>query len=419
MKLQMPDYVKKAILCLEHHGFEAYAVGGCVRDSLAGRTPHDWDLCTSAQPAQVIDCFAERPIVKTGMRHGTILVVFDGMPLEITTYRIDGEYSDCRRPDQVRFTKKIEEDLRRRDFTINAMAYHPHLGLIDPFGGQQDLNLRLVRCVGEPHKRFEEDALRILRGLRFASQLGFLIHPETRQAMLDTRERLKQISLERILMEWNGILQGNYLSKVLIENTSIIEVFLPELRPLLSKEQRRYWMSTIFAMSIVPNALHLRWALLLYGISEYGAGYKAALQALNRLRLERREAKATELLLVEARVPLEPDSVSLKRRLYQMGGMEPVRALLVLQKALARAFPNFNTDEEKLKQVQRILEQIQESGQCFSLRTLAVNGRDLQELGYAEGPAVGICLHQLLQLVIEGTLENRKDVLLEYAKDHM
>ena len=236
--MQLPEHAAHAIRRLERAGFEAWAVGGCVRDSLRGAEPHDWDLCTSASPAQMQAVFADARVLTTGLRHGTLTVLTDGGPLEITTYRTEGGYSDGRHPDGVRFVTDIREDLARRDFTVGAMAWHPERGLCDPFGGQTDLKNGVLRAVGDADTRFQEDALRILRGLRFASKLGFAIEPETAAAMRRQVHRLDCIAAERIREELTGLLCGRYVQRTLMAYADLITSALPELAPMQGCQQQ-------------------------------------------------------------------------------------------------------------------------------------------------------------------------------------
>ena len=266
--MQLPEHAAHAIRRLERAGFEAWAVGGCVRDSLRGVEPHDWDLCTSASPAQMQAVFADARVLTTGLRHGTLTVLTDGGPLEITTYRTEGGYSDGRHPDGVRFVTDIREDLARRDFTVGAMAWHPERGLCDPFGGQTDLKNGVLRAVGDADTRFQEDALRILRGLRFASKLGFAIEPETAAAMRRQVHRLDCIAAERIREELTGLLCGRYVQRTLMAYADLITSALPELAPMQGCQQQNphhlydVWEHTVRAVGQVPAEPVLRWAML-------------------------------------------------------------------------------------------------------------------------------------------------------------
>ena len=272
--MRLPEHAAHAIRRLERAGFEAWAVGGCVRDSLRGVESHDWDLCTSASPAQMQAVFADARVLTTGLRHGTLTVLTDGGPLEITTYRTEGGYSDGRHPDGVRFVTDIREDLARRDFTVGAMAWHPERGLCDPFGGQTDLKNGVLRAVGDADTRFQEDALRILRGLRFASKLGFAIEPETAAAMRRQVHRLDCIAAERIREELTGLLCGRYVQRTLMAYADLITSALPELAPMQGCQQQNphhlydVWEHTLHAMEKVKPEPELRLTMLLHDIGK-------------------------------------------------------------------------------------------------------------------------------------------------------
>jgi len=235
--IQLPGEVKYLIETLETSGHDAYAVGGCVRDSLLGKEPEDWDICTSATPGESLKLFERHPVIETGLKHGTITLMLNHKPFEITTYRVDGAYSDHRRPEQVTFVGSLREDLSRRDFTINAMAYHPQRGIVDYYDGMGDLKAGIVRCVGDAGIRFQEDALRMMRALRFASVLGFVIDPATAAAMHGTKDLLTNISAERIAGELNRFIVGDGAGGLLLQHIAVIAVILPELIPAIEFER--------------------------------------------------------------------------------------------------------------------------------------------------------------------------------------
>ena len=238
MKIQLPSPVEQAIGRLNAAGYEAYAVGGCVRDSLMNRTPNDWDITTSATPEQTRAVFDGVSVIETGIRHGTVTVLLDGQPLDITTYRIDGSYSDSRHPDEVRFTASLKEDLARRDFTVNALAYHPNAGIVDCFGGVEDLTQNIIRCVGEPDKRFTEDALRVMRGVRFASQLSFSLEPATEISLRKHAPLLQKVAAERLRVELMKLLCGPQVLKILLDFPHVLGQLIPELLPMVAFDQR-------------------------------------------------------------------------------------------------------------------------------------------------------------------------------------
>ena len=273
--INLPEQVRRALARLEAAGHEAFVVGGAVRDCVRGAgTGTDWDITTSALPEETETIFSGYRVIEAGMKHGTVTVLLDGEPLEITTYRVDGGYSDHRHPDEVRFTRSLREDLRRRDFTMNAMAYSPRTGVVDPFGGQADLAAGVVRCVGEPDRRFQEDALRILRALRFASALGMGIHPDTARAARDNRGLLTSVAAERVRVELTKLLCGADAERVLLEFPDILSVLLPEIGAMVCFDQhnphhdRDVWAHTAAVTAAIPAQPVLRWAALLHDVGK-------------------------------------------------------------------------------------------------------------------------------------------------------
>lgn len=379
----MPEYVKRIIKTLEDRGYEAYIVGGCVRDGMLGREPEDWDVCTSATPEEIKESFSDVKTVDTGIRHGTVTVVIDHEPVEVTTYREDGIYSDGRHPDKVRFTKDLTGDLARRDFTINAMAYGPE-GVIDPFGGLADLTNGVIRCVGDPVKRFQEDALRILRAVRFASVLGFEIEKSTEAAISRFAGIVRYVSTERINMEFSKLILGKNAGRILSQyREEIMEATGPEL-PL---------PTMLAKIDLLPAELPVRLVLL------YPANLKDCLKGLKYDNATIKKAAAIDALAGE---PLPFDEVSMKK-LLRKGGPEAVRGSL----EICRTFDVDTSDARAM------LEDILDSGQCYSLEQLAVTGADLN---VAPGPAVGRVLNGLLDAVIEGRVENDKEKLLKEVR---
>ena len=356
---------------LQAAGFEARAVGGCVRDMLMGLPPHDWDLCTNAGPEEMKACFAGWKTVETGLKHGTLTVVCDGEPVEVTSYRAETAYSDHRHPDEVRFVRRIEDDLSRRDFTINAMAWDGKTGLIDLFDGQGDLQRKLIRCVGAADERFEEDALRILRALRFAARLGFAVEENTARAIHGKKELLKNISAERIYAELKGIVMGPSAAEILEEYNDVLQIVLPGMLPFGAE---------------APADLEIRLALLL---KNTGA------EALKDLRCDNATLKAVRELL---EAPAAGTAVEL-RKLAARYGKERARQIVWMQGG-DRA----------------LLEQTLESSPCLSLKELAVTGEDLLEAGLPKGPELGEKLQELLELVLEEKLPNEKEALLTFVR---
>lgn len=384
-------------------GHAAYAVGGCVRDSLLGQTPHDWDLCTSATPEQVLKLFGKAHCIPTGLQHGTVTVKHGGELYEITTFRTEGAYSDGRHPDHVAFVPDVKEDLARRDFTINAMAYNAEEGLVDPFGGRYDLTHGLVRAVGEPQQRFEEDALRILRLYRFAARFGFAIDEATEAAAKQLASHLDCVSAERIEEELNKLLAapqpGAYLEP------EVLAFVLPELPPEeLTKARRR-----IDALPAGAEQVSARWAALLLPLGETGAR-----KALKRLKCSNARIDGAAALVRECgeKTPDTLDKCDLRlqaKRLLGKYDLRTVQQLTALWTALA---PEEKASFDVLRAE---AEALTAQGVCCRISQLAVNGRDLMEAGAAPGPGLRRVLEALLEEVITGRLPNEKTELLAFA----
>lgn len=386
MFIELPNTVLYAIQRLNDAGFEAYAVGGCVRDSLMGKTPQDWDITTSATPDEMKSIFTDFPTIETGLQHGTLTIVVQGVPLEITTYRVDGVYTDGRHPDAVIFTRTLPEDLRRRDFTVNAMAYHPLHGLIDLFNGCRDIESGIIRCVGNPTTRFSEDALRILRALRFASTLGFDIEADTALALQALSPTLDRVSVERITVEFKRLLCGKDAVDILRTYRHTIAVFLPEIAGCDD-----------FAPLSQTKALpYARLAALFYSA---GLVPKAAETALRRLRFDNQTVRDVTLLLSETERTIGDTEADL---LYLLNRLGPERIYDYL--AIRRV------DNRIISRVDELLK----NGACYRVSMLAVDGKDLMAVGIQPGPDVGRCLERLLGAVIEGKCLNRKEDLLNY-----
>ena len=435
--IEIPKYVKTVLEMLEEAGYEAWCVGGCVRDGLLGRTPEDWDVTTSAMPEETMAVFGGRA-VPTGLQHGTVTVRADHKSVEVTTYRVDGAYHDHRRPDSVSFTHSLEEDLRRRDFTINAMAIKLKGELRDPFGGQRDLKAGVLCCVGDPDQRFCEDALRILRGIRFAAVLGFDIDSETGKSIHQNRELLREIAAERIQVEVLKLLCGKNAAEILRQYPDVVGVFWPEVLPMVGFDQKNYhhcydvWEHTLHALAVIPPEPVLRCAALLHDIGkprcftvdEKGVGHfyghgsisrEMASQMLRRLKCST-DFRETVVRLVDWHdrdIPRTDKSI--RRALGKLG--EPdLRRLIALKRAdnLAQA-PEFRDRQLELDKAERILEKLLEENACFSLKQLSVNGKDLTDMGLS-GPSVGAVLKRLLDNVIEGELPNEREALLRQAE---
>ena len=433
---EIPEYVKTVLDTLTAAGLEAWCVGGCVRDVLLGRTPEDWDVTTSALPEETMALFGDHAF-PTGLRHGTVTVRADHMSVEVTTYRVDGAYHDHRRPDSVTFTRSLEEDLRRRDFTVNAMAMGRDGAIRDPFSGREDLEKSVLRCVGEPERRFEEDALRILRGLRFAAVLGFAIEPGTAAAIRRDRELLRDIAAERVQAELLKLLCGRNAAEVLRQFPEVIGVFWPEVLPMVGFDQKNHhhcydvWEHSLYALEAVPPEPELRCAALLHDIGKpatftvdpagvghfYGHGAVSETLAdgmLRRLKCST-EFRETVVRLVAWHDRDIPRTDKAIRRALGKLGERDLRRLVLLKRAdnLAQA-PEFRDRQLELDKGEAILDRLLAEDACFTLKQLAVNGRDLVELGLA-GPAVGRVLKALLDAVVDGELPNDRQALLSSA----
>ncbi len=433
----LPKHITCCMQALEQAGFSAYAVGGCVRDSMLGITPHDYDLCTNALPEDTVRVFSPYTLVRSGEKHGTIGVVIDGEVIEITTFRTEGGYQDSRHPDWVRFVPTLEEDLARRDFTVNAMAYNPKTGYIDPFGGKADLEKKILRTVGDPTARFTEDALRILRGVRFAVRFGLNAEKQTEQAMIHLAHLQEKLARERIFEELCKLLPL-VTADDLQRFAPVLTAVIPELAPMVGFLQHTphhaydVFTHTALVTAGVGNDLALRWAALLHDagkpgcftMDETGRGHfkghahlsaEIADSVLHRLKAPTALREEVVLLIKQHMTPLEPDKRILRRRLGQYGE-KTVYKMLTLQKAdfagkgVVDSDPGFD-------RIEGLLQEILAEDACFSLKDLAVNGQDLITLGFTPGPAIGKCLAQLLEQVQDEILPNEKAALLTAAKN--
>lgn len=436
MNLQIPLKVKKILDVLETAGYEAYAVGGCVRDSLLGRTPDDWDITTQAAPEKVKELFART--VDTGLAHGTVTVLLSGEGFEVTTYRIDGEYEDGRHPKEVIFTASLKEDLKRRDFTINAMAYNPKTGIVDYFHGKEDLENKIIRCVGDPIERFTEDALRILRAVRFSAQLGFSIEEQTKKALRVIAPNLKLVSAERIQVELVKLLispHPDFLRTAY--QAGITKEFLWEFDACMETPQNtpHHFCSvgehTLLTLKNIRADKVLRLTMLLHDIGkpvvrrtdENGRdhfkmhdpqGEKMAGVILRRMKLDNDTIKKVLRLIKWHDFRPQPEMAQVRRAVNRIGEdlfplyLEVQRADILAQSEYKR--------EEKLKRLQgveRCYQEIQKQHQCVSLKNLAVTGKDLIEAGCVPGKEMGEILNRLLEEVLEHPEYNKKEILLK------
>ena len=436
----LPDHVQACIDALEQGGFAAYAVGGCVRDSLLGLTPQDYDLCTDALPEQTEAVFAHRKLVLAGKKHGTIGVVTGGGVVEITTFRTEGGYQDNRHPDWVRFVPEVRDDLARRDFTVNAMAYSPTRGFADPFGGREDLKNHILRAVGDPAARFREDSLRILRGARFAAKYRLTPDSATEEAMFALAPLMENLARERVFDELCKLILAADASD-LLRFSPVLGSVIPELAPTFGFDQRSphhaFDLFTHIAnvTAAVPATLELRWAALLHDVGKipaftldengrghfYGHAQHSAAMAeeiLRRLKAPTALRETVVFLVDKHMTRLEPTPRSVRRWLSRLGP-DDLEMLLQLQEA-DMGSKGTGKEEEKAQfaQLRQVVAQVMAEDACLTLKDLAVNGHDLMALGL-EGRAIGVCLSRLLDRVMDEQLPNEKDALLNYTQEEL
>lgn len=439
MRLRIPASVTMIIDCLNARGFEAYIVGGCVRDSVLRRIPDDWDITTSASPEQVKEIFPKT--VDTGLQHGTVTVIHQGKGYEVTTYRVDGEYEDGRHPKEVIFTSSLEEDLKRRDFTINAMAYHPERGLVDLFGGMQDLQKKVIRCVGDPMERFSEDALRILRAVRFSAQLGFGIDPETIAGILRLAPTLEKISAERIQTELVKLLTSRRPEYMKVAwQTGITKIVLPELDQIMELEQNTPYHCytvgehTLNSMLSVENDKVLRLTMLLHdfgkarmkttdskGVDHFkghaAVGAEMAGQILRRLKFDNDTIKKVTKLIYyhDNRIPAEEKAV--RHAVHEIGkDLFPLLLKVQNADALAKSPAYLQESIQRILGVRALYDKITGEHQCTELSELQLTGKDLLDLGYEKGPEIGRVLNEALELVLDDQEYNQREKLLAFAQ---
>lgn len=386
----IPDHIKEIINLLKKNGYEAYIIGGCVRDFLMGRAPSDFDMTTSATPDEMLSVFSDYKVIKTGLKHGTITVFANKTPVEITTYRIDGDYLDNRHPEEVTFTRSLEEDVKRRDFTVNALAYNNE-GLIDYCGGVNDIKEKLIRAVGEPDRRFEEDALRILRALRFSSVLGFKIEKHTEKSARKNAKLLKKISAERILVELNKLFLGKNGREVVVEYIDILSEISPELFRDVKKKFKE--------LSYFPSSLTVIYALLLNHLSQFDTN-----EILSQLKFSNLDKKSVLSLLWLARQDI-PKSKSELKLLVSEAGLD----------IFEHYFQYLDSLGESTESLKELFIQIKDNNECCFISDLAINGNDLSALGIKDGKKIGEILKALLLAVIEEKAENKKDSLTNYV----
>lgn len=440
IQIQIPEKAKYIIETIQNAGFEAYVVGGCVRDSILGRCPEDWDITTSARPEQVKQLF--RRTIDTGIQHGTVTVMLDKEGFEVTTYRVDGKYEDSRHPKEVTFTPNLEEDLKRRDFTINAMAYNETEGLIDIFGGLKDIEAKLIRCVGNPEERFGEDALRIMRAIRFSAQLGYEIHEDTEAAIRKLAPTLQKISAERIQVELTKLLVSPHPDTLReAYDMGVTKVILPEFDAMMETPQKhkhhKYNVGehTLHALIEIAPEKNLRYAMLLHDIGKpatltvdedgithfYGhpaVGEEMARKILRRLRFDNDTvAVVTRLVRYHDYGNAVIPDLRIVRRAVNKIGEDIFPLLFPVKRADILAQSDYLRTEklENLELWKKLYQEMLEKKQCVSLKTLAVTGRDLIDTGMKPGRELGEMLQQLLELVLEHPEQNTREQLLEKA----
>lgn len=442
--MTLPGSIESALKKLQSAGYEAYIVGGSVRDALRGVTPHDYDMTTSATPEEVEAVFDGCRVVETGIRHGTVTVLLQGDPVEITTYRVDGDYRDHRHPDSVTFTRSLHEDLARRDFTMNAIAYAPGIGYVDPFGGRADIDAGIIRAVGDPARRFEEDALRILRALRFASALGFTVEADTATAAEEKRDLLTRVSGERVREELMKLLTGKAAAGVLRRYAGILAVCLPEIARTFGYPQRTpyhlfdVWEHTVRVVAALPEDPVLRLAGLYHDVGKplarttdhsgqdhfYGhpaIGAEALDLRMRELKFDRKSRERAVLLVRLHDDRFGPSDARILRLLSEIG-YENFLSLCDLRAADNAAQNTENpVIAETAKQIRLARargEALVAAGACFRIADLAVNGRDLTECTGYRGHELGDALHHLLDAVMDGAVANERGALLNYLAEH-
>lgn len=441
MTMDMPKNVDTAINLLQSAGFEAYAVGGCVRDSLLGKIPNDWDITTSAKPEDMKSVFADFHCIDTGIKHGTVTVVIDGEPLEITTFRLDGEYEDNRHPKSVTFTSNLGADLGRRDFTVNAMAYSKMTGTVDLFGGQNDLKNKIIRCVGDPDRRFNEDALRILRALRFASALDFEIEEKTAQSLLKNRALLGNISEERIAKELLKLVCGKGAKRILTDFAPVLFKILPELQPMYKNSHDNphhcydIYEHTLIAVESIDPEPTLRFAMLLHDcgkpavkkFDENGVAHfyghqriSAEISAQILARLKVSNKFRDEILFLVSnhdRWELYENTEKMPRYLSKFGLDGVLKLLKVMRADVLAQSPEYRYRLDQIADAEEIAKNLAAQKPCLSLSELQINGRTLMDIGIPQGRKLGAVLAQLLDEVIDGVTKNTQEALTTRARE--
>lgn len=440
-RICIPDEVRSIINMLNDSNYKAYVVGGAVRDSILGREVHDWDICTSATPYEMMTVFKDLRVIETGLQHGTITVLINDMPIEVTTFRIDGKYSDNRRPDNVTFTDDLTEDLRRRDFTMNAIAYNPTTGIVDPFDGIGDIEEKVIVCVGSAKDRFEEDALRILRALRFAGQLNFALDSDITKEIRNLYKLLSNISMERINSEFCKIMQTDMINVIVLQYPELSKLLIPELEDMRDFNQNNPYHEfdvlyhTMMALRRSGTKdLIIRLAILFHDIGKpfsYQDGddghrhfkghgrisAEIAGKIMTRMKFDNDTRDKVVELIYYHDATFQVGKKYVKRWLNKIGE-DQLRRLLILRRAdiMGQKLNYEKSRIDKVSKMELVLDEVKKDNECFTLKDLAVNGNDLIQLGYKPGKELGNVLHKLLDEVIDGNVNNDKDELLKLSE---
>ena len=396
MNFKIPGAVKKAMDIMNQNGFECYIVGGSVRDFLMGKKPSDFDITTNATPEETKKCFSDFRVIETGIEHGTVTVLIHDEPIEITTYRIDGKYVDNRHPESVSFTVNLAEDLSRRDFTVNALAYDGGENIVDLFSGKEDLKNKIIRCVGEPDRRFSEDGLRILRALRFSSVLDFEIDADTEKSIRKNKELLRNISTERILVELTKLLCGVRAKEILMEYREVFEVVIPEISGYLKYDEN------IFALEKLAPEKELRFAA-------FFAESENPKKTLKALKFDNKSKELISGLVTDLKKEMMAERIFLKKMLISRD-FSYMEKLIALKKA-------FGDDSLKYDHMKNLLDDIKKNAECVRISQLEIDGNLVKSIDGVSGKEIGILLNKALDMVIEGKIPNDKDKLMDYLKN--
>ena len=439
--MELPFQICEILERIENAGFAAFVVGGCVRDHLMGMTPHDFDITTSASPNETKNIFADCRVIETGIKHGTVTVLYKGISTEITTFRVDGDYSDGRHPDSVSFSRDIEDDLARRDLTINGIAYNPKRGFVDPFGGRDDIERGIIRCIGDPDKRFSEDALRVIRALRFSATLGFPIAEDTARAVISHKTDLRKVSVERIFAELKRLICGKDVWSVLMEFSEVFAAIIPPLSAEIGYDQgSRYHNSTLYehtarAVEAAPDTVEMRLAMLFHDIGKpacrsvdengechyYGHGELSARMTDEILRAMKSDNALRERVVEIVRyhdIPVDTSRKYIRRQLAKHGA-EVFEEIMAAHIADDSAKCEFCRDRiPKVHEVMAIAREISDEKPCFSVKMLDISGNELRDI-VPPSPLMGEILSKLLEEVVDEKLPNEKSALLKRAAELM